>query len=243
MGKKFGWHSGKLNCIGIDLNGSGAIVNNHGLYIRNATFASGKIALRIGDYGTEIEVNGGEGLVRTYAKTTVGTGATALQFHWGIVTTTANLIGSQQQFEVQTTATGPTSILGNDTIVGVSATGLLADSATVGEGLIGSRIKIYGTGGTVSGHAVTLWLDNQISVVTPGRTEASILGTTGGSKADAFIWLNTTSVGWSQFLYLDSTMAAAEPFVSTGCSVTVATVPYLKVLVNATQYGIPLIAI
>lgn len=228
--------------IGIDLAGT---FTGHGIYINNSTFASGKRALRIGDYGTEIEVAGGEGLIRSYAKTTSGTGATALQFHWGYVTSTANLIGSQSQYEVQTTVTGPTSIMGNDIIVGVSATGLLADSATVGEGLIGQRVKIYGSGGTVTGHAVTLWLDNQINVVTPGRTEASILGTTGGSKPDTFIWLNTTSSGWSQFLYLDSTMAAAEPFVASGCDVAGAgaSEPYLKVLINATQYGIPLIAI
>lgn len=231
-----------IKAIGINLTGA---FTGHAIYVTAATFATTKRALRIGDYATPIEVAGGEGLIRTYSQTTTGTGATAIQFHWGLVSTTANIIGSQSQFEVQTTVTGPTSILGNDIIVGLSATGLMADSATVGDGLIGQRVKIYGSGGTVTGNAVTLWLDNQINIVTPGRIEASILGTCGGSKPDSFIWLSTTSSGWSQFMYLDSTMAAAEPFVASGCNVSGAgaSEPYLKVLVNATQYGIPLIAI
>jgi len=87
-----------------------------------------------------------------------------------------------------------------------------------------------------------LWIDNQMNCVCSGE-EYSVFLTTGGSKPDAVFGLETTSSGWSQLFYFDETMAAAEPFVATGCSVTVATVPYLKVLVNATQYGIPLIAI
>lgn len=87
-----------------------------------------------------------------------------------------------------------------------------------------------------------LWIDNQMNCVCSGE-EYSMFITCGGSKVDAVFGLETTSSGWSQLFYLDETMASAEPFVSTGCSVTVATVPYLKVLVNTTQYGIPLIAI
>lgn len=51
----------------------------------------------------------------------------------------------------------------------------------------------------------------------------------------------TTEPAGAQLFYFWTN--SEVPVVSTGCNVTVATVPYLKVLVGAVQYGIPLIAI
>lgn len=218
---------------------SGALVG-HGVYIHPTSMASGKRAFRIADSGTEIPIEAGEGMIRTYAKVTSGTDTTALQFHWGHVTTTAPLIGSQMEIESAATTPGPNYLIVQDLIGSIQAGKYMA---TGGDGFVGIRSKLYADVTSVCNSDVyPLWLDHQMSCAVAG-TEASIKGTTGGSVPDCFIWLNTTSNGWSQFLYLDSTMATKQPFVSTGCSVTVASVPYLKVLVNATQYGIPLIAI
>ena len=222
----------------IDL--SGAFVG-HGIYIHAATFATAKRALRIGDYGTEIALAGGEGIIRTYAKISSGTTVAALQFHWGFTTTTAPLIGSQMQMESHAATPGPNGVMVLDLLAGVEDLKYIASG---GDGLVALRCKVFsGNGTNINGNVFALWLDHQVNVGGPNAIEASIRGTTGGSVPDAFIQLETTSNGWSQFLKLDASMATKQPFVATGCSVTVATVPYLKVDVNGTQYGIPLIAI
>jgi hypothetical protein len=89
-----------------------------------------------------------------------------------------------------------------------------------------------------------IWVDNQMSGTISGE-EYGLFCTTGASKPDALIGLETTSSGWAQFLLLDETMASAEPFVASGCNVSGAgaSEAYLKVSVNGTQYGLPLIAI
>ena len=222
----------------IDLTGA---FTGHAIYVHAATFATAKRALRIGDYGTEIALAGGEGIIRTYAKITSGTTATALQFHWGFTDTAAPLIGSQMQMESHAPTAGPNGLTVLDLIANVDT---LKYIAAGGDGLVGLRSKVTSPNGSnINGNVFALWLDHQINVGGPNAIEASIRGTTGGSVPDAFIYLETTSSGWSQFLKLDASMATKQPFVATGCSVTVATVPYLKVDVNGTQYGIPLIAI
>ena len=226
-----------LSGITLDMSGT---YTGHGIYIHAATFATAKRALRIGDYGTEISMASGEGIIRTYAKVSSGTDATAFQFHWGFTETAAPIIGSQMEIESACATPGPTSLMVHDFIGGIQASKFIAAG---GDGFVGIRSKLYSdVTSTCSGDCYPLWLDHQMSCAV-GGTEASIKITTGGTVPDAVIWLNTTSNGISQLLYFDSTMATKQPFVSTGCSVTVATVPYLKVLVDTTQYGIPLIAI
>ena len=223
--------------IGLEMSG---VYTGHMVYLHPTSMASGKRAIRIGDYGTELPIVAGEGIIRSYVKVTSGTDATALQFHWGFTESAAPLIGSQMQIESACATPGPTGLIVADFIGGIQAAKYIAAG---GDGFVGVRSKIYADVSSVcSGDAYALWLDSQISCAVSG-TEASIKGTTGGSVPDAFIWLNTTSSGWGQFLYLDATMASQSPFVASGCSVTVASVPYLKVLVGTTQYGIPLIAI
>lgn len=225
---------------GLDMSGT---FTNHMIYIHPTSLTTGKRAIRLGDSGTEISMAAGDGLYRSYAKIASGTDVSAINFLWAHTISTGDLIGTQSQTESWTTVTGPKTVMDHDSIVGIAAGKILAASTATTEGLIGGRYKVYADAtSTCNGHVSALWLDNQMSCAV-GGTESSIRASTGGSKPDAFAWLTTTSSGWSQLLYLDSTMAAAEPFMATGCSVTVATVPYLKVLVNATQYGIPLIAI
>jgi len=89
-----------------------------------------------------------------------------------------------------------------------------------------------------------IWVDNQMSGTVSGE-EYGIFATTGASVPDAFIGFETSSSGWSQLFYFDSTMASTQPVVTSGCNVSGAgaSEAYLKVLVDTTQYGIPLIAI
>jgi hypothetical protein len=114
-------------------------------------------------------------------------------------------------------------------------------------GMYAAWFKVGANANTVcdaGSRVAAVWVDNQMSGTVSGE-EYGIFCTTGGTKPDALIGLETSSSGWTQFLLLDETMAAAEPFVANGCNVSGAgaSEAYLKVSVNGTQYGIPLIAI
>ncbi len=231
----------------VDLTGTFA---GHGIYVHGATFASGKRALRIGDYGTEIALTGGEGIIRSYAKTTSGTGATALQFHWGFNTVAAvDLIGYQEQFESQVAAVGSETLMGRDTIVGIAAAGFMATTAgSMTKGLIGGRYKVYAdVTSTCAGSVAALWLDNQMNCAVT-ETECSIRSSTGGSVPDAWALFTTTSAGWANLFAFDATMAGVAPkdtsftgnagFASNNLG-TFTLAGGLKILDGATQYWIP----
>jgi len=77
--------------------------------------------------------------------------------------------------------------------------------------------------------ASVLWIDDQLSGTISGENYG-IYATTGGGVPDAFIGFETSSSGWSQFLYFDETAYNKQP-VSNNT---------LKVLLNTTQMYIPL---
>ena len=84
-----------------------------------------------------------------------------------------------------------------------------------------------------------LWVDNQMSGTISGE-EYGIFATTGGSKPDAFIGFETTSIGYSQLLYFDETFNSGA-----GTCVTTDAVPgtqdaRILVYYNGAQYYIPL---
>ena|SRR3990167_3285508 len=224
--------------------------SGHVLYIHPTSVAAGKRAFRIGDFGTEIETAGGEGLVRTYAKTTTGTGATALQFHWGLNTVAAvDLIGNQMQYESQVAAVGSETLVGSDIIVGIAAAGFMATTAgDLTKGLIGGRFKVYSdVTSTDSGSVAALWLDNQMSSAVV-ETEVSIRNTTGGSVPDAWASFSTTSAGWDNLFLFDATMVGVEPIITSfagngawdaNSKGTFTQQGQLKIKIDATEYYIP----
>ena len=231
----------------VDLTGTFA---GHGFYVHAATFASAKRAIRIGDYGTEIEVAGGEGITRCYTKTTTGTGATALDFKWAYNTVAAvGLIGAQEQYESQVAAVGSVSLMGRDIIVGIAAAGFMATTGgDMTQGLIGQRIKIYSdVTATDNGSVACLWLDSQCSAAVV-ETECSIRSSTGGTVPDAWALFTTTSAGWANLFVFDATMAGVAPkdtswtgnagFASNNLG-TFTLAGGLKILDGATQYWIP----
>lgn len=235
------------SAVGVEMVGG---FTDHMIYLHPTSLAAGKRALRIGDYGTETPVVGGEGLIRTYAKTDSGTGATALQFHWGLNTVAAvDLIGNQMQFESQVAAVGSETLLGNDIIVGIAANDYMATTAgSMTKGLIGGRFKVYADAtSTCNGSVAALWLDNQMSCAV-AETECSIRSSTGGSVPDAWALFTTTSAGWAQLLTFDATMAGVAPkdtsftgnagFASNNKG-TFTLAGGLKMLDGATQYWIP----
>jgi len=94
--------------------------------------------------------------------------------------------------------------------------------------------------------AACLWLDSQVGGTISGN-HATMFITTGGDPPDAVMYFNasTGEDTWSNFLYFDSTTYNVNPVVASGCDVSGAgsSEAYLKVSLNGTAYGIPLISI
>jgi len=86
--------------------------------------------------------------------------------------------------------------------------------------------------------AAPIWVDNQINAVVSGE-EYGIFFSCGGSKVDAVMGFETTSSGWSNFLYFDETAYDQDPVGSATISGGTND-KYLKVDINGTAYGIPL---
>jgi len=102
-------------------------------------------------------------------------------------------------------------------------------------GMYGGWFKVTATAGatTASGsRAAPVWLDNQLygENINAGMEEYAIFSTAGGSVPKAWAGFETTSGGWGQLLYFDETAYDQEPVSSN----------YLKVMLNTTQYYIPL---
>jgi len=190
--------------IGLEMAGT---YSGHMIYLHPTTLSTGKRALRIGDYGTEVEMAGGDGLIRTYGKVTSGTSISALEFNWGFTTCTASIIGQQMQIESHAATPGPTTVMVADFIAGLDAGHYLATSPAVTDGMFGARCKVYADVSSVcNGNVAALWLDSQMCCAV-GGIEASILATTGGTVPDAFVRFQTNSSGWANLLYFDSLMA------------------------------------
>lgn len=189
---------------GIDMSGT---YSDHMIYLHPTSIATGKRALRIGDYGTEVAMAAGDGLIRTYGKVTSGTDSTALAFHWGFTTSTGELIGEQMQMESHATTPGPVSVIVADFIAGIDSAHYIAASSLPYDGLKGGRFKVYAPGDAVcNGNVTALWLDHQMSCAV-GGIESAILVTTGGTVPDGVIRLQTNSSGVANLLYFDSLAA------------------------------------
>lgn len=224
--------------LGLDMSGT---YSDDMIYLHPTSMATGKRAIRIGVYGTEIALAAGEGLYRSYGKVTSGSTATVLDFHWGFTegATTAQLIGKQMQMESHSTTPGPVSVQVLDCIAGIDASHFMAASVTAGDGLLGGRFKVYGdVTATCSGDVNAIWLDSQMSCAV-GGIESSILATTGGTVPDAFARFVTTSSGWANLLYFD---ALCAPVTTSATALNGITTSHkIAIQIGATTYYIPVV--
>jgi len=231
---------GTYSANAVDFSGT---FNGHAIYIHPTALATGKRAIRIGDYGTEIPLAAGDGLYRSYAKIASGTDGTAVDFYWVIAETNGDVWLRQSQVESQAPTTGPKTITVESFYAGLADTKYLAASTATTEGLVATQHKVYGSVGSVcNGHVAAIWTDNQMSC-TVGGTEASIRSSTGGVRPDGWAWLTTTSSGWDSLFYFDSTMASAAP-LSTKKPTTGDTSAYdatgsFIININGTLYYVP----
>ena len=118
------------------------------------------------------------------------------------------------------------------TVGGTEAAVLKTMGGDATAGMYGGWFKVGANTNTVaaSGSRVApLWVDNQMGGTVSGE-EYGIFLTAGGTVPDAAFGFETTSSGWSQLFYFDETAYDQEPVSNTS----------LKVLVNATQYYLPM---
>ena len=228
-------------------------ITSHALDFSGITQAAGDISLiRAGSYSSPMDVAGEAqyGMMRMYLSTDDdGTSYNRGLFVCLKTSGTKGIFPVSGLAEVLTDATGPTKAQAAQFIAGLHEAG--SNLATAGgdttAGMYGAWLKVYSIVGSVaaSGSKVApVWVDNQMCGTVSGE-EYGIFATTGGSKPDAFVGFETTSSGWSQLFYFDETAYDQDPVVASGCNVSGAgaSEAYLKVSLNGTQYGIPLIAI
>jgi len=231
---------------GIDFTGT---YSSHALDFSNATQVAGDISLiRAGTYTTGMDAAGEAqyGMVRLY----LDTDDDGASYNRGVfvclkTSGTKGIFPISGLAEVLTDAVGPTKAQAAQFIVGLHEAG--SNLATAGgdstAGMYGAWLKVYSIVGSVaaSGSKVApVWVDNQMSGTVSGE-EYGMFATTGGTRPDGFIGFETSSSGYDQFIYADSTFNAGA-----GTCITTDAVPggnqtaRIKVWYDSTQYYIPL---
>jgi len=204
------------------------------------TGANGPALLRAGTYDSPLSNSDEDqsGMIRFYSTTS----ANGSSYDRGVFvcqkttgTKAVFPIAGLAEIKAQTGA-GPTKAMAGQFITMLQdSTSKLAALGSSTDGMYGIWAKVGAVEGaiTTSGSRVAaIWLDNQLngSGISSGMEEYAAFITTGGSKPDAVFGFETTSSGWSQLLYFDETAYDQEPVSSN----------HLKVLLNTTQYYIPL---
>ena len=237
---------------GLDFTGT---YTGNAIDFSNATIdptgSNGPCMIRLGTYAAPYDYgadNDQSGVVRIY--TTSSGDNTSYDRGIFIYTETTGAKGAfpvAGLAEANNTGTGTAKLQAAQFIAHLGAQSTGAHLATLGgdvtAGMYGAWLKVAASGTAVcdaGSRVAAAWIDNQMSGTVSGE-EYGIFATTGASRPDAFIGLETTSSGYSQFLYFDETFNSGA-----GTCVTTDAVPggnqdaRILVYYNGTQYYIPL---
>lgn len=231
---------------GIDFTGT---YTSHVLDFSDATQAAGDISLiRAGTYESPMTVSGEAqyGMLRFYL-TTADDGTSYDRGIFVCLKTegTKNIFPIAGLAEVLADDTGPAKVQAAQFIVGLHEDGskLSAPGEVACPGMFGAWLKVYSVVGSVaaSGSKVApVWIDNQMCGTVSGE-EYGIFATTGGTRPNGFIGFETSSSGYDQFIYCDTTFnSGAGTCFETEAVPTVATDARIKVWYDAKQYYIKL---
>lgn len=232
--------SGGSTAIGLDFQGTytGDIIDFTDTTVDH-TGSGGPCLIRAGTYASPIS-NADEdqsGFIRLYG-TTSADGTSYDRGIFACLTTS----GAKGVFPIAGLAEvrdggDPKKVQAAQFISHLNHTGatLSALGGDVTAGMYGAWLKITANAGatTESGsRAAPVWLDNQLygSNINAGMEEYAIFSTAGGTVPDAWAGFETTSSGWAQLFHFDETAYDQAPISNTS----------LKVLLNATQYYLPL---
>ena len=213
------------------------------------TGSNGPCLIRAGTYGTPITNTSEDqsGLVRLY----MSTSADGSSYDRGVFVC-LQTTGIKGIFPIAGLAevlaqsgNGPTKVQAAQFICDLHTTDakLAALGGDSTAGMYGGWFKITAVDGATiasGARAAPIWIDNQLYGANAAAIgeEYGIFATTGGSKPKAFIGFETSSSGYTDFLYFDETSYDEDPIVS--ADLTGSTKKYLKVNLNGTAYGIHL---
>ncbi len=231
---------------GIDFAGT---YSSHALDFSSATQTAGDISLiRAGSYSSPMDVAGESqyGMVRLYLDTDDdGTSYNRGVFVCLKTTGTKGIFPIAGLAEVlEQSGAGPTKAQAAQFIAGLhTATSKLATAGgDATAGMYGAWLKIYSVTGSVaaSGSRVApVWVDNQMCGTVSGE-EYGIFATTGGTRPDGFIGFETSSSGYDQFIYADTTFNSGAGTCMTTDAVPGTQDARIKVWYDGKQYYIPL---
>jgi len=210
------------------------------------TGSGGPCLIRAGSYDVPLtnSATAQSGLIRLYMETSAdGSSYDRAIFTCLKTTGTKGIIPVSGLAEVHEDATGPTNVMGCQFITQLFDTGShLAANAQ----MFGGWFKVTAIDGSTIASTATvapLWIDNQLyGANATGSHEYGLYCTTGGSRPVAFMGFNTTSSGYDNFIYFDSTYASNTMLISGDIDAYTATY-YLRCNVNGTGYGIQLYAL
>ena len=236
-----------------DIDFDGRIIFNgtftdHILDFSSVTLGAEKQAIRAGAYGTPIALYPNGGLIYMYGSQSGDTGTSAITFFYGVTTGQGGMVADSALAESLAVSPGPRTLQGGQfqaSLGSASYLRTLGGDATAGMYAVWAKVRSAGDSVASAGSRVAaIWLDNQLQGTVSGEEYAAFI-TTGGSVPKAVFGFETTGAGWAQFLYFDDTCNTVTPVVTSGLNVSGAgsTEAYLKVLLDSTQYGIPLIAV
>lgn len=212
------------------------------------TGSSGPVMIRAGTYGDPVASADPHqsGMIRLYgsnsAVTDDGTG-----FYDRIILGCQQITGNKGGMAISGlvevrdvgAAVGPTNVKAAEFIAGLhTETAKLAATGT----LIGAWNKVYSVTSSVAAATSIVapaWIDNQMSGTVSGE-EYGLYATTGGTIPDGFIGFKTTSSGYDQFIYADTTFDSGKGTCIQTESVPVTQDARIKVWYDGKQYYLPL---
>lgn len=219
--------------------------------------SGGTAFIRAGVYGdpatttfVENSSQNQSGMIRLYGATSAdGTSYDRGVFVCLVTTGTKGIFPIAGLAEVRDQAgAGPTAVMAAQFICDLHTTGAkLAALSGIG-GMYGGWFKITAIDGATihaNARAAPLWLDNQLYGANASAIgeEYTIFSTTGGSVPKAWASFETSGAGWENLLHFDETCYDEDPVKATGLTIAEGDSPYLKVDLNGTPYGVPLVAI
>jgi len=188
-----------------------------------------------GAWGTELESSG---LERVYWTPLTGGGAQTMRFVRAVAKGADGAIGCQYYADSDAATPGPDVLAAADFFAIVNAGKYIAAG---GYGLYALRGKVSAdVTSVISGNACAIWVDSQIHCAVVG-VEYGLWCTTGGSRPDGLLGLETSSSGYENLIYCDATFNSGAGTCFQTSAVPAGTQDArIKVWYDGKQYYLPL---
>jgi len=227
----------KLEFVKSSLKFSGAQDGTEHLIEVTATGLSGKRVLCFGAWGTELESSG---LERIYWTPLTGGGTQTMRFVRAVAKGEDGAIGCQYYADSDAPTPGPTSLSAADFFAVVNAGKYIAASVGATDGMHATWHKVQAdVSSVINGNVYAIWVDNQIHCAV-GGVEYGVFCTTGGSRPNGLLGLNTSSSGYDNLIYCDATFNSGAGTCFQTSAVPATQDARIKVYYDGAQYYLAL---